>query len=174
MKNATISLKAVLKTWLDNWKKGSFVSFYQLFACTRLRFWSSYISTQQAEGATQSHSPNKTLNEPRLADSKEMSACPPSSEDAPIKELQLKSRNSRYKKKQHRKSSLVSSNNNKVSFAYINFFFLAVSNASWQNIIKDKVALGKMHPNIKIITLQLLAFHFKGIHVIEMLLCYGF
>ncbi|XP_023531700.1 pathogenesis-related homeodomain protein [Cucurbita pepo subsp. pepo] len=73
----------------------------------------SALRTRKAEGATQSHSPNKTLNEPRLADSKEMSACPPSSEDAPIKELQLKSRNSRYKKKQHRKSSLVSSNNNK-------------------------------------------------------------
>lgn len=38
-------------------------------------------------------------------------------EDAPIKELQLKLRGSHSKKKQHRKSSHVSSNHNKVSFA---------------------------------------------------------
>ncbi|KAA0058215.1 pathogenesis-related homeodomain protein [Cucumis melo var. makuwa] len=78
----------------------------------------SALRTRKAEGATQPHSSYTTSNEPRLADSKEMSENLHSLEDAPIKELQLKLRGSHSKKKQHRKSSHVSSNHNKDAFDF--------------------------------------------------------
>ncbi|XP_022135174.1 pathogenesis-related homeodomain protein isoform X2 [Momordica charantia] len=73
----------------------------------------SALRTRKAEGATQSHSFSKTSTEFRLADSKENAGNHLTTEDTSIKELQLKSRNGLYKKKQHRRSSLVSFNSNK-------------------------------------------------------------
>ncbi|CAK9329869.1 unnamed protein product [Citrullus colocynthis] len=100
----------------------------------------SALRTRKAEGAAQPHSSHKTSNESRLADSKEMSANLLSLEDAPIKELQLKLRGSHCKKKQHRKSSLVSSNYDKDGFDF-------GDDISLKNLLKNRKTKVKKRVN---------------------------